>query len=317
MNVVTRLGLCAALVCACVCACKPSQGTANKLSISGAWALYPMAVAWSDQYRKLHPEVTIDISAGGAGKGMADVLSGAVDLGMVSREVNPAESAKGAWSIAVVKDAVVPTVSADNPALDALMARGVTQAELRQIWLDATITSWSFAKPELAAPLHAYTRSDACGAAETWAKYLGKNQEDLKGTGVYGDPGVAEAVRADKLGLGFNNLGFVYDAKTKRPVPGLRVVPLDLNGNHVVDPDEQIYDTLDALTAAIAAGRYPSPPARDLYFVSHGPPKSPVVVDFVRFALTDGQASVPAAGYVKLAPEKLASELARLPATPR
>ena len=33
-----------------------------------------------------------------------------------------------------------------------------------------------------------FTRSDACGAAETWALYLGKKQEDLLGTAVFGDP---------------------------------------------------------------------------------------------------------------------------------
>ena len=31
--------------------------------------------------------------------------------------------------------------------------------------------------------LHVYTRSDACGAAETWAVFLGKKQEDLLGSG--------------------------------------------------------------------------------------------------------------------------------------
>ena len=67
-----------------------------------------------------------------------------------------------------------------------------------------------------------YTRSDSCGAAETWAQYLGKkNQEDLKGVGVYGDPGLAEAVRKDLLGIGYNNLGFAYDFKAGLPLEGL------------------------------------------------------------------------------------------------
>ena len=38
--------------------------------------------------------------------------------------------------------------------------------------------------------INVYTRSDACGAAEMWAKYMGKKQEDLKGIGIYGDPGM-------------------------------------------------------------------------------------------------------------------------------
>ena len=60
-----------------------------------------------------------------------------------------------------------------------------------------------------------YTRSDACGAAETWAKWLGKKQEDLNGTGVFGDPGVASAVQKDVKGIGLNNIGYVYDENQK------------------------------------------------------------------------------------------------------
>ena len=63
-----------------------SQGEGERelkgsISISGAFALYPMVVTWAEEFKKLHPEVKIDISAGGAGKGMTDVLSGMVDVG--------------------------------------------------------------------------------------------------------------------------------------------------------------------------------------------------------------------------------------------
>jgi phosphate transport system substrate-binding protein len=297
--------------------CQRSRGAESRLTLSGAWALYPMAVAWAERYQQAHPGITIDVSAGGAGKGMADVLSGAVDLGMVSRSIHPAELAKGAWPIAVVKDAVVATIQADSPVRDALLVRGLSQKELTQIWVDGTLTSWSFAQPGAQAALHAYTRSDACGAADTWAQYLGTTQESLRGIAVYGDPGVAAAVRADPLGIGYNNVNYAYDLKTKKAVEGIRVVPLDRNGNQRIDPEEQFYDTLDALTAAIADGRYPSPPARELYFVSKGSPGSALARDFLRWVLTEGQAQVVTSGYVPLSPPQLAAELGRLPSTER
>ena len=49
-------------------------------------------------------------------------------------------------------------------------------------------------------PVHVYTRSDACGAAETFAAWLGAKQEDLEGTAVFGDPGVTSVVQRDKVG---------------------------------------------------------------------------------------------------------------------
>ena len=93
------------------------QGT---ITISGAWALYPLMVRWGEEFQKLHPDVRFDISAGGAGKGMADALANAVDIGMVSREIYPEEVDKGAFWVSVAKDAVFPTVNAENPVREDL-----------------------------------------------------------------------------------------------------------------------------------------------------------------------------------------------------
>ena len=97
----------------------------GNLSLSGAWALYPMALKWAEEFGKIHPQVRLDVQAGGAGKGVADALAGVVDLGMVSRAIHPAEAEKGAFAIAVCKDAVVPTVSEKNPFLGQLNKMGV------------------------------------------------------------------------------------------------------------------------------------------------------------------------------------------------
>ncbi len=69
------------------------------ITISGAFALYPMVVQWADEYQKTHKDVQFDISAGGAGKGMSDVLAGAVDVAMVSREVRAEETDQGAAGV--------------------------------------------------------------------------------------------------------------------------------------------------------------------------------------------------------------------------
>ena len=52
------------------------------ISVSGAFALFPLMTIWADEYSKLNPAVTFDVQAGGAGKGMTDVLAGAVDVAM-------------------------------------------------------------------------------------------------------------------------------------------------------------------------------------------------------------------------------------------
>jgi len=104
------------------------------IKVSGAWALYPMMVKWTEEYQKIDPKVRIDVSAGGAGKGMADALGGLVDIGMVSREIFPEEIEQGAFWVSVCKDAVVPTVNENNLVLEDLLKfmciRGLMPAAL-------------------------------------------------------------------------------------------------------------------------------------------------------------------------------------------
>jgi phosphate transport system substrate-binding protein len=288
----------------------PARGN---LSLSGAWALYPLAVRWQEEFQKSHPGVNIDVQAGGAGKGIADALAGVVDIGMVSREINPAEVERGAVALAVAKDAVIATISRKNPFLEEILRRGFRKQDLAAVWIGRTVTTWeALLGKKGRTPIHVFTRSDACGAAETWAAYLGGHQEDLAGIGVYGDPGLAEAVRRDPLAIGFNNVNFAYDAKTLAPVTGLAIGPLDLDRSGAVDPAESVYATRDDLTRAIAAGVYPSPPARDLYFVVKGKPGRPLLSEFLEWVLVDGQAFVTEMGYIAVGPDRIASGLALL-----
>ncbi|MDR1672228.1 MAG: PstS family phosphate ABC transporter substrate-binding protein [Bacteroidales bacterium] len=287
----------------------------KEISISGAFALYPLAVKWAEEFQKLHPDVRIDISAGGAGKGMTDVLANVVDLGMVSREVYPPEAEKGAVSFAVAKDAVVPTVNEKNPDLQDLLRIGLTRDAAIKLWVTEEYTTWGQVLGTGSTNnVHVYTRSDACGAAETWALWLDKKQEDLTGTGVFGDPGVATAVQKDVLGIGLNNIGYVYDETTRKPNPGILVIPVDVNVNGQIDPEEAFYETKDVVIQAIAEDRYPSPPARDLYMVTNGIPAKPEVVEFLRYILTEGQQYNIPAGYISLPAVKLQKGLQLLPA---
>jgi len=285
------------------------KGTIN---ISGAFALYPITVKWAQEFKKIHPNVVFNISAGGAGKGITDALSGLVDIGLASRDISPEEVKKGAYTIYVTKDAVVPTFNTGNPNAALLESKGVKRNQFLDVFVSGKLTNWNQLGGKVSVPIHIYTRSDAAGAAETWAKYFGKKQEDLLGVGVYGDPGLAQAVKKDVTGIGYNNLAYLYDLKTRKQVAGVHALPIDVNGNGKIDESENFYDTIDHLTDAIADGRYPAPPARNLGFLFKGKPAKPELVAFVKYVLTDGQKFVDENGYIVLSKQKLAEELKKV-----
>ena len=278
----------------------------GNISVSGAFALYPLVVKWAEEFRKIHPDVRVDVQAGGAGKGIADALGGQVELGMVSRDLHEEEIKKGAWFIPVTKDAVLPTFNASNPYASDILKKGISKETFIQLWIEGKPLTWGEIVGKTAKDqVKVYKRADAAGAAESWAKYLGKKQDDLKGVGVTGDPGLAQAVRGDVFGIGFNNVIYAYDINTKKLHQGVQIIPIDINSNGVIDPEENFYNSLDDINKAIADNKYPSPPARELYLVAKGKPTDPLVTAFLQWILTDGQKYVNEAGFVNLGKEKI------------
>ena len=110
--------------------------------------------------------------------------------------------------------------------------------------------------------------------------------------------------------IGFNNLNYAYDMVSGLPVEGLRVVPLDVDENGTIDPQEDLSTKGKALEA-VMSGVYPSPPARDLYVVTQTQ-FAGLTAEFVRWILTDGQQYLAAVGYISLTDDQIKGALEKL-----
>ncbi len=283
------------------------------IGVSGAFALYPMMTVWADEFTKLHPDVQFDVQGGGAGKGMTDALAGAVDIGMVSRAIKDEEASQGAYWVAVTKDAVFPIVSANNPVLADIVAKGISQDTFNKIFITGEIKTWGevVGKPEIKDEINVYTRSDSAGAAEMWAKFSGgKVQDDIQGIGVNGEPAMVDTVIKDALGIGYSNLNSVFDLTSGGIIAGAAVPPIDVDKNGQADAGEY-FKTKNEAVSAVSSGKYPSPPARFENLVTKGKPTGLVKL-FIEWILTDGQQYLDQAGYVQLTPEQQAESLAKI-----
>lgn len=296
---------------------EPAQAGTDSLSgtisVSGAFALYPMMTVWADEFHKLHPDVVFDVQGGGAGKGMTDTIAGAVDIGMISRDIKDEETAQGIFWVSVTKDAVFPIISAENPIAADIVAKGISQEMFNKIFITGEIKTWGevVGKPEISDEIHVYTRSDACGAGEMWAKFSGgKVQDDIQGIGINGEPALVDTVIKDPLGIGYSNLNSVFDMNSGSLIPGTIVPPVDINANGQADADEY-YKTKDEAVSAVSSEKYPSPPARFENLATMGKPEG-LELTFIQWILTDGQQYLGQAGYVPLTPEQQAESLAKL-----
>jgi phosphate transport system substrate-binding protein len=292
-----------------------NDNLSGTITISGAFALYPMMTLWASEFTKLHPNVQFDVQGGGAGKGMTDVLAGAVDIGMISRTIKPEEEQKGAYWVPVAKDAVFPVVSKSNPVLSDLVAKGISQAMFKKIFITGEAKTWGdvVGKPDVKDEIHVYTRSDSAGAADQWALYCGgKVQADILtgAIGVNGEPALVDTIAKDPLGIGYSNLNSVFDVTTGKLVEGAVVPPIDINSDGKADANEY-YQTKDEAVKVIADGTYPAPPARFENLATKGKP-SGLTLAFMQWILTDGQKMLDQAGYVPLTQQQQADALAKL-----
>ena len=289
------------------------ESLSGTISISGAFALYPMMTVWADEFSNIHPDVQFDIQGGGAGKGMTDTIAGAVDIGMISRAIKDEETAQGIFWVSVTKDAVFPIISSENPVAAQILEKGISQETFAGIYITGKITTWGqvVGDETITDEIHVFTRSDASGAAEQWAKFSGgKAQEDLKGVGVNGEPSILDTVIKDPLAIGYGNLNSIFDLSGGNIVPGIIIPPIDINTNGLADVEE-VYTVKEDAFGAVANGTYPSPPARFENLATLGKPEG-LTLTFIEWILTDGQQYLESAGFVPLTAEQQAESLAKL-----
>ncbi len=283
----------------------------STITISGAFALSPLIADLAYTFQHENPQIKINVIPGSTGRGESDIAFHLTDLGLVSKKIMP--DSYDFWNISIAKDAVVPIINSNHPCLETFKKTGINKKTLFEIFSDNTIKYWD-ELPGIKLPevINLYVRSDACGASDIWASFLGCDMQDIHGTGVYGDPGMINAIINSQYGLGYANLRYVFDVETHKKVNGVEILSIDLNNNGLIDQSERIFDSLDTMIEAIKTGLFPAPPARTLYIIAESKPTDSINLSFIRWVLTKGQMYIESNGFVPLDAKVIEIELQKL-----
>ena len=299
---------------------------AQSMQINGAGATFPSPIytKWFSEYNKLHPEIRINYQPLGSGAGIKQVTERTVFFGATDGPMTPDQllAAPGKLlHLPTVLGAVVPVYNLPGVSQE-LKFNGPV---LANIFL-GKITKWN--DPALVALNPGVTlpgtdivvahRSDGSGTTYIWVDYLSKVSPEFKkvvgvGTAVKWPAGVAAAkndgvaaiVSQTPGALGYVEL--IYAIQTKTPYGQVQ----NANGKFVKA-------SIDAVTAAAAAAAAQMPadfrvsitnaPGDAVYPISsftwmllYQDPKDKAqgkaMVDFMKWALTDGQKFAGEMGY--------------------
>src|SRR6185295_2713168 len=67
------------------------QDAAQKLVLTGASTVSPLAAEIGKRFESLHPGVHVDVQSGGSARGIADARQGLADIGLCSRALKDDE----------------------------------------------------------------------------------------------------------------------------------------------------------------------------------------------------------------------------------
>lgn len=225
-------GLVAALaLSASGCKKGESAGEGAKVSIQniGSDTMVNLAQAWAEEYGKVHPNVSVEVSGGGSGVGIAALINGTADIANASRKLEPEEQEKaqahsGAQpqEFVVGFDALAIYVNKDNPLTE------ITIEQLSEIYREGGgISKWSDLGVTIPGGNDEIVRVSRQNNSGTYAYFretvVGKKADFRRGSlDMNGSKEVVELVKKTPAAIGYSGMGYMtagvkqlHVAKTK------------------------------------------------------------------------------------------------------
>ena len=257
-----------------------SQTIVNK----GSDTIVNLALAWAEAYHQVEPEVSISVTGGGSGTGIAALINGTLDLANASRQIKPEErkqaEANGIIPVefVVARDAIAIIVNPNNPV------EQLTIGQLSDIY-SGKIINWSQVGGE-DRPIVKLSRETNSGTHVYFLEIVLRRGDSEDKTLFSPDTlllpsseGITAEVRDNPNAIGYDGLGYV--------TPDVKVIAVaaDQSGPFVLPSGDTVNN-----------GQYPI--ARDLYMYSADQPTGRVL-DYLNWILgPEAQRIVSELGFV-------------------
>jgi phosphate transport system substrate-binding protein len=314
---------------------------AQKIQINGAGATFPYPIysKWFSEYNKLHPEVEINYQSIGSGGGIRQLTNQTVFFGATDGPMTDEQQQAAPGRILHFPTVLGGDVPVYNiPGVDTeLKFTGKVLADifLGKItkWNDPAITALNPSVKLPGTDITVCHRSDGSGTTYIWVDFLAKVSPEWKqkagvatsvnwpvGIGGKGNEGVAGLVKQTPGSIGYVEL--VYALQNKIDYGSVQ----NMAG-------EFVRCSVDSVTAAAAAAAKVMPkdfrvsitnaPGKGVYPISsltwlllYESPKdkqrAKIMVEFMKWALTDGQKYAKDLGYAPLPESVVALEMEAL-----
>src|SRR5437016_5835648 len=263
-------------------ACSAPPLERQAITVKGSDTMVLLGQRWAEVYMKAHPDVTIQVTGGGSGTGIAALINGTTQICEASRPMKAEEKKSvkdqrhaDAIEIPVALDALAVYLNKDNPIehLDMEQVARIFRGE---------VTNWKDVGGKNA-PILLYGRENNSGTYVFFKEHVLKNADYAeKYQALPGTAAVIDAVQKDPGGVGYGGIGYAKDVKTIS-------IAKDAASNAIAPSMENVLNNTYPLS-------------RQLFWYTAGEPTGPVK-SFLDWVLgPDGQKVVAEVGYYPLKP---------------
>lgn len=279
--------------------CKKKTDEVEKtvITIKGSDTMVNLSQKWAEEYMKLHPEVSIQVTGGGSGTGVAALLNKTTEIANSSRELKSAEledaKSKGVtpFTYQVALDGIAVIVHPESK-VDNLTIQQVSDI------FSGKIKNWK-AVGGADMPITLYGRENSSGTYEFFKDHVlgkvdGKQVDYSTSTQVLqGTAALGEAVARDKKGIGYGGVGYFAERND------VKILHIKKDENSIaISPSENNKVNYDV----IWSGDYSI--SRYLYCFTNGEATGKLK-EFMDFIVSqEGQDVVRTMEYIPLPPKK-------------
>jgi phosphate transport system substrate-binding protein len=314
----------------------PKIAFAQQITINGAGATFPFPLidTWRVEYQTVKPEVSINYQSIGSGGGIKQFTEKTVDFGATDAPLT-IEEAQRAPGAVHIPETIGSVVAAYNLPVEGLKLTGPILADiyLGKItkWNDPKIQSINSGMSLPAEDIVVVQRSDGSGTTFVWTDYLsnvsstfeqqigkGKSVQWPVGVGAPGNEGVANSINTTPNAIGYVELAYATTTGMKHAAiqnQAGNFIPASISSTEAaVAAYAPSFPTGDQpwtnVTLVNAPGADSYPIASFSYLLLYkelttnpslkDQNKAQNLVDFINWAVTDGQQFAPDLAYVPL-----------------
>jgi phosphate transport system substrate-binding protein len=195
----------------------PTGNTAaQKLVLTGASTIAPLAGEIARRFESRRPGTRIDVQTGGSSRGINDVRNGTAAIGMVSRDLKPEE--RGLHTHTIALDGVGIIVHASNPVVM------LNRRQLIDIYTRKIVNWKEVGGADL--PITVVNKAEGRSTLELFLNYLNLKNSQVKPHVIIGDNSQGiKTIAGSRNAIGYVSIGAAaYEAKHGTAI---KLLPLD------------------------------------------------------------------------------------------